>query len=421
LLRLGVVGPLGRTSIDDLLPVLISAGLLCVLGLTQRNHSTSFWLAAIAAAAIVTIDLATYARTARPLVTGDGWRSMAIVVCLAALLGVGAAAVYAATRDRLPRGWTAAAGVGAMLVVGGAAVWAMADIPVKPLPAEQTDGSPLGGLGIVTRAFLVAVVGLTALGLAGDARPAADRARQRVAFTRGPARSTGDQVATGLAWLRAFVEELRPGRSRVRQAALAERSRIARDLHADVMPGLRRALADAERDVPPDRLAASLREVLAEVEAWGATQHAIQLEVGGLVAALEWLAEREEERSDVTVTLDVEDSSSDSRGTTPPDVTAAAFRVATLALDNVVRHVSNGQASVTIRADADVVDLAVSDDGPGLAPGVVASAQADGRRGLADMAAEGAACGALLEVGQGPGGVGTRVRFVWRRGTSPNN
>jgi signal transduction histidine kinase len=348
-------------------------------------------------------------------VTGDAWRLMAIVVSLAALFGAGAAAMYAATRSRLARRWTAAAGFGAVLVVGGAAVWAVADAPTGSLLAAPAGGSPLGSLGIVTRTFLVAVVALTALGLIGDARPAADRARQRVALTRGPARSIGDRVATGVVWLRAFGEELGPGRSSARHAVLAERSRIARDLHADIMPGLRRALADAERDVPPDRLAASLRELLAEVEALGATQHAIQLEVGGLVAALEWLAERLEERSDVTITLDVADPSSAASDTPPPDVAAAAFRVATLALDNVARHVSGGHASVTVRADADVVELVVSDDGPGLAPGAVASAQANGRRGIADMAAEGAACGAVVDVGAGPGGVGTRVRFAWRR------
>jgi signal transduction histidine kinase len=413
-LRLGVVGPLGAASLDDLLPALIAVGLLCTVGLTRREHPTAFWLATIAAAAVVTIDLATYARSVRPVVTGEAWRSMAIVVSLAALFGAGAAATYAATRARLPRRWTAAGSFGAVILVGGAAVWAVADAPAGSLLATPAGGSPLGSLGIVTRTFLVAIVALTALGLIGDARPAADRARQRVALTRGRARSMGNQVELGLAWLRAFAEELGPGRSGARHAVLAERSRIARDLHADVMPGLRRALADAERDVPPDRLAASLRELLAEVEALGATQHAIQLEVGGLVPALEWLAERVEERSEVTVTLEVVDSSSAAGDTTPPDVAAAAFRVATLALDNVVRHVRGGQASVTVRAEADVVELAVSDDGPGLAPGAVASAQAKGRRGIADMAVEGAACGAVVDVGAGPGGVGTRVRFAWQ-------
>jgi hypothetical protein len=32
------------------------------------------------------------------------------------------------------------------------------------------------------------------------------------------------------------------------------------------------------------------------------------------------------------------------------------------------------------------------------------------------MAAEGAACGAIVDVGSGPGGVGTVVTFAWRSG-----
>ena len=413
LLRLGVVGPLGAASLEDLLPTLIAAGFLCVVGLAWRDHPTVAWLATIAAASVATIDLATYARSVRPLVIGDAWRVVSLGVSLSALIGSGVAATYAATRRGLPRPWIAIASLAAVLAVGAAAIRALAD-GTAALPPSATDGSPLGSLGLVTRAFLVAVVALTALGIIGDARPAADRSWHRVTLTRGQARANRDRIAAGPAWLRAFAEELGPGRSSARTAVLAERSRIARDLHADVVPGLRRALSDAERDVPPERLAATLRELLAEVEAVGASQHAIQLEIGGLVPALEWLAERVEERSGVSVTLDVAGPSPDAAGTPPPDVAAAAFRVATLALDNVVRHAPAGRASVTVRAEANVVELAVSDDGPGLVPGAVALAQASGRRGIADMATEGAACGAVVDVGVGPGGAGTQVRFAWR-------
>ncbi|HSL33368.1 MAG TPA: hypothetical protein VK871_06945 [Candidatus Limnocylindrales bacterium] len=394
----------------------MAAGFLCVVGLARRDHPTVAWLATIAAAAVVTVDLAAYARPVRTAVHADGWRWLSIGVSLSALLGVGASAVYAVSRPRLSGRWVAGAGLVACVAVAAASVWAASN----PSDATITSatGSPLGSLGLVTRAFLVGIVALTAIGLIGDARPAADRAGRRVALTR----AAGNPGGGTLAWLRAFGEELAPGRSRARRAALAERSRIARDLHADVMPGLRRALAEAERNVPPDRLAASLREVLADVEALGAAEHAIQLEIGGLVAALEWLAERTEERSDVTVTLDVADplpgAGAVARGDVPPptEVAAAAFRVAGLALDNVVRHAPGSHASVSARVDADVVDLAIRDDGPGLSPDAVATALATGRRGIADMATEAAACGAIVDVGTGPDGVGTLVTFAWRDG-----
>ena len=258
----------------------------------------------------------------------------------------------------------------------------------------------------MTRTFLIAVTGLTLLGLAGDAWPAADRARRRV-------RMSADGGSTA-AWVRAFADELAPGRARARQATLDERSRIARDLHADVVPGLRRALADAERDAPPDQLAAALREVLADVESLGAARHAVQLDIGGLVPALEWLAERVEERSEVRVTLDVADSTDSNEGEAPRDVAAAAFRVAGLALENVVRHAAGSNATVAVTSAADAIDLTIHDDGPGFRADALSDAGRNGRRGLADMAAEAAACDATVAVGPVPDGRGTLVTFRWR-------
>jgi signal transduction histidine kinase len=387
--------------------VLIAAALLCVVALARPDHPTIAWLATIGAAAVVTVDLATYARSVRDVVSADAWRWLAIGVSLSALLGAGSAAGYAATRRRLPGRWVAVAGVGGAVAVAAAALWAV---------ANPSDGavlgvaSPLGSLGLVTRTFLVVTVALTTIGLIGDALPAADRATRRVALTR----AAGNPEAGLGAWVRAFGDELAPGRTRARRAILDERSRIARDLHADVVPGLRRALAEAERDAPPDRLATTLRDVLAEVEALGTAQHSIQLEIDGLVPALAWLAERTEERSNVSVTLDIAEPAVGAVGAPPPDVAAAAFRVANLALDNVVRHAPGGRASVSVRAEASAVDLAVCDDGPGIAVDA-RSAATNGRRGLADMAAEASACGATAEVGPGPGGVGTLVTFSWRR------
>jgi signal transduction histidine kinase len=271
-------------------------------------------------------------------------------------------------------------------------------------------GSALGSLGLVTRTFIVLTSALTLLGLAGDALPAVDRARHRSA-TELP--STAPARARFLAWLRAFADELSPGRGRARRAVLAERTRVARDIHSDVVPELRRVLADAELGVSAERLAGSLREVLDDVEAVGAVQHPIQLEIGGLVAALEWLAERVESRSDVTVVLNVADSASGTVGEPPSDVSAAAFRIAALALDNVARHASGRTAAVEVRAEAAAVDLSISDDGPGIREEALAVARSSGRRGLADMASEANECGGVLEVGPGPRQAGTRVAFRW--------
>jgi signal transduction histidine kinase len=407
LLRIGAIGSRPSTSPYEFIPVLIAGAFLCVIGLARAKHPSIAWLATIGAAFTVTIDLAAYARTVRPEVNADAWRLLGIAVSLSAVVAVGAAAGYAASRPRLRRRWLTVEGAFALGAVGLVAGWAVAN------PADTTfiEGSALGSLGLVTRSFIVLTMGLTILGLAGDAWPAADRARHRsaVEVPRGVPLPT-----RFVAWLRAFADELSPGRGRARRAVLAERTRVARDIHADVVPGLRRVLADAERGVPAERLAGSLRQVLDDVEAVGAVQHPIQLEIGGLVAALEWLAERVESRSDITVLLNVADPPTDRAGAPPQDVAAAAFRIAALALDNVARHAPARSAVVDVRADAAAVDLSISDDGPGIREEALVAARRSGRRGLADMASEADECGGALEVGFGPEQVGTRVAFTWR-------
>ena len=118
-------------SPDDLLPVLIATGLLCVIALARRRSSTVTWLATIAAAAVVTRDLAAYAAEVRgPHGAVDGgadlWLWVSIAVSLCALLAVGAAACYAATRSWPYQRWAAALGIVAVLATVAAAVWALA-------------------------------------------------------------------------------------------------------------------------------------------------------------------------------------------------------------------------------------------------------------------------------------------------------
>jgi signal transduction histidine kinase len=410
--RFGIVGPGARVdSADDVLPLLIAAGLLCVVGLTRREHRTVAWLGTIGAAFVLTIDIATYAREVRLVVDPQEWQWLGIVVSLAALLAVGSAAAYGFSRPRLS---TERLGFEATMVVLGALLlisyWAIQN------PADLTiDGktsSALGSLGLVTRSFLILTPVFTGLGLIGDMLPAADRARRRVALTHRGSVGRGEKAG---AWLRAFTDELAPGRSRARWAAVTERTRIARDIHADVVPGLRQALTDAEHGVPAEQLAATLRDVLADVEAVGATAHPIQLEIGGLVSALEWLAERVQTRSGIAITLEVADPTTPASGDGEPpgDVSSAAFRVAVLALSNVAYHAPESHATVRVRSEPRCVELSIVDDGHGVSNAALAAARERGRRGMADMAAEAAACGAIVEVGPGPGDAGTAVSFWW--------
>jgi signal transduction histidine kinase len=409
-LRLGIVGPGQQVdSADDLLPVLVSAAFLCVVGLAWRRHRSVAWLATIGAAFVVTIEIATYARDALP-VDVVAWQWLGVAISLAALLAVATAAAYGFGRPRFAGGrFGVPAAVVATLAVSGIAVWAIANS--DPTLVDSASPPELGSLGLVTRTFLVLTPLFTALGVVGDLLPAGERAWRRVALTNRTSTSRADLIGP---WTQAFADELAPGRSRARQAVLAERSRVARDIHADVVPSLRHALAAAERGDSADELANRLRVALADVEAIGAAQHPIQLDVGGLVAALEWLAERVERQSTLTITLDVTDPPPDAAGEPPAEVAASAFRIAQLALNNVAWHAEGCPAAMSVRAGRTLVDLAITDEGPGIDAAALDQARENGRRGLADMAAEAAAVGGELDVASGPGGVGTTVTFRWR-------
>ncbi len=405
------VGGRSSTSPEAMLPLLIAAAALCVFGLTVRRHPTAAWLALILALSTMTIDLATFAREQRPLIPADTWRWIAIALVLAASGAVAAAAGYASDPARRPPPGLAVLGVGAVAAVFAIGLWAIA----SPDPETATVGgvSPLGDLRLVTRAFLLITVGLVVLGLASDLRPAAGRATRRLATERGRSAGASGAIRYVIDWLRAFGEELTPSRARERRAAMTERARIARDLHAVVVPDLRRAIREAERVGSVDRLARSLREAFQQIEAMIETRDAIGLEIGGLVPALESLAERVEDRSGVRVTIDVADGPAPRPGPPPTDVDRAALRVATLALDNVMRHAPDATVRLVVAAGADHLRLCIEDDGPGLPVDTEGVALRDGGRGLADMVTEAKLCGASVRSGRRDGGIGTIVTFDW--------
>jgi signal transduction histidine kinase len=413
-LRFGIVGPGSQLeSPDDVLPILVSFGFLCVVGLAWRRNRSVAWLATIGAAFAITIDVASYAAQASDPTDDPTWPRLAVAVTLAAVLTVGTAAAYGFGRPRF-RG--ARLGVPAAIAVTIAltamGVWAIANPLALDLDGDTS--SQLGSLGLVTRTFLILTPLFAGLGVLGDLIPPAERAWRRVALTHPATTSRSERIRP---WTLAFADELAPGRTRARQAVLAERSRVARDIHADVVPSLRHALAAAERGESADELARRLRAALADVEAIGAAEHPVQLDLGGLVAALEWLAERIERQANVTVTLDIAESPGDDEGEPPADVAAAAFRIALLALNNVAWHAPGCPATVWIHAGRTHVDLSIADEGPGIDDEALAAAQATGHRGLADMATEAAAVGGTVDVGPGPGGVGTVVAFHWRAAT----
>lgn len=408
----------GRAATDDGVPapssliwILFAAAALCVAGLTHRRAPSIAWIGIVLALTIATLDLAAFGREHRAAADAQTWTWFVVVTCLGALLATLAAAAYAAKPDRRVGRWVVPFAVAVVGLVAATGVYAIATADPSPPPEPSP---PLGTLRIATRALLAAIAVLLGLGIVGDLRPAARRTRTRLGVAgSGPGWSSRRHRANDA--LRIFVDEITPGRARARRAATAERSRIAVELHADVVPSVRRALSEAERGGSAEQLALALREVLGELDDLATDRRSVVLQESGLLAAIERLAERTEERSDVRVTIDVPDTRPDPGvpARPPREVETAALRVAQLALENVIRHAPSASATIQVTADPTEVMLAISDDGPGI-PADDAPSAATGRRGLADMRTEAAACGATLTTGGRLDGPGTIIRFDWR-------
>ncbi len=405
-IALRVVDPAGLPgpSVSALVPILWGLGALVVLGLTRSWAPTLAWVAVIVGSTAGALAILGFTDEVRRSTIARDPRLEALTV-VAVLLPPVIAAAYAVSGRRR------------MAVIS--ASWLVVGALTIVLLVRAATRSPTGDIGATVPEWLwLGMIALLAtIGLIRDLAPAVRRTRGRMA-----ARGGLSGPAAALPALRVFVDELVPGRDAGRAEAIeSERGRLAADLHAEVLPSLRRALAAAEAGGTVERLAVDLRSAVDEVESLLLARRSIVLEEMGLLAGIEWLAERVEERSTVRVEIEVEGSTGDgspgdgSPGDRPPrDVERAAFRVAQLALDNVVRHAPGSHARATVGAEATAVRLRVEDDGAG-PPVDEAAATRSGRRGIADMRAEAAACGASLEIGRAEAG-GTVVAFRWPAG-----
>jgi signal transduction histidine kinase len=402
-LGLRVLNPFGvpAPDVSDWVPHLWALGALTVVALTHAWAPTIAWSALVVGATAAAYGVEGMAREYRALTLEDATPVLAILLTVALSIPPLVAAAYA-TGGSGRRGrsidaaaWAGAIGLSALLI------WALVR---RALDAERGGVPGWAWLGIIGI--------LWGLGLARDLRPAVVRTRARLRTERRQNRPGAAFVA-----LRVFLDELVPGREAGRaEAAQSERGRLAADLHAEVLPSLRRALAEAEGGGTVERLAADLRTAVDEVEAMLLARRSIVLEEMGLLSGLEWLAERTEDRSDVRVEILVETDGSGAAsgsGARPPrDVERAAFRVAQLALDNVVRHAPGASVALRVAVAPGHVQVRIEDDGEG-PPIDEAGAARRGRRGLADMRAEAQATGASIEIGRGADDHGTAIAYRW--------
>lgn len=395
----------------DLVALAVSAGALCLAALTVRREPVVAWpslvLAGIAATGIpvragadrLAPRGAPYPFAAPP----EDWLPLALLVAASASATVVVAALYATRPDRDPG---RACGVTAWALTAWTLIAASAAIGLRLIGGRSDPALTLLDVVLLpVSGWLVIVLGVAAVGVAADVRPAIARARARIA--------TGEVGPGPAARVAVVVDELL-GRGAGRQAAAeAERHRLAGDLHAEVMPALRHALTALEAGRPPAEVAAELRTVADDLEGVVAARRDPVLELLGLVRALEILAERVEERGGPTIEIVIPDGVSDATGPGRPPlhVEAAALRVAMLALDNTARHATASHVEIACAARTDRLDLTIADDGRGLDRPVEVVATA-GRHGLADMRRAAVEAGGAVDLGARPGG-GTLVRFRW--------
>jgi signal transduction histidine kinase len=178
---------------------------------------------------------------------------------------------------------------------------------------------------------------------------------------------------------------------RARNAADRERAAIAREIHDDVGG----SLAALKFDLAWMARHAHDADVLARVtSALEMTGHAIEASQRimhnlrpaileqGLVAALQWMAQRFEKRMAITCSFRTSHEHLD----LPQGVPLVAYRAVQEALTNVSKHAQARRVTIDLSLARGVLSIEVSDDGCGLPTDALAKAGSFGIRGLRERA-----------------------------------
>lgn len=201
------------------------------------------------------------------------------------------------------------------------------------------------------------------------------------------------------------AESYRALSARILEMQDTERRRIARELHDSVgqfLAGLKinlsRIAATAGVSTPP-LISETLNmtdQAIQEVRTISHLLHPPLLEELGLTSAARWYAEEFGKRSQVRVSLEVEEP----QKRLPKEVEMALFRVLQEALTNVHRHANAQSIDIRVECHNGTVTLTVSDDGRGIPYEVIARFQSGlaAGIGLAGMRERLAEFGGRLDV-----------------------
>jgi signal transduction histidine kinase len=170
-------------------------------------------------------------------------------------------------------------------------------------------------------------------------------------------------------------EALEAERDRVLGATRTERDRLRRDLHDGLGPSLsgvglglqalESALATGDETTATellDRVRLEARTAVAEVRRILDDLRPTALDDSSLSAAIR-------RHADIVMTgIPIEMDVANALPQLPPDVEAAAYRIAQEALTNVIRHAGASNARLTMSTENHALRLEVTDDGNGFAP-----------------------------------------------------
>jgi signal transduction histidine kinase len=213
-------------------------------------------------------------------------------------------------------------------------------------------------------------------------------------------------LAVGHAQLLAQAEQV---------AVIAERNRIARDLHDAVSQTLFAANIVAgtifktfERD--PDAARAQLEDLqqlnrgaLAELRMLLFELRPDALEHAKLGELLRHLVDSSEGRGQMSVRLNLEQEP-----TLPGATKVELYRIAQEAFNNISKHSQAKHVTITLRGDQESCELRIEDDGQGFDP----SKPKGGHFGLENMQSRARDIGAVTKINSGSG-QGTSVQVIW--------
>jgi two-component system NarL family sensor kinase len=185
-------------------------------------------------------------------------------------------------------------------------------------------------------------------------------------------------------------------------AVESERRRLAAEIHDGPLQAILLLGQQLEAEGHADA-AATARGVAVELRDIAGELRLPMLDDLGVGPALDWLAERAQRMTGMTVSVEHE-----GLRRPPPDVELATFRIAQEAMANALRH-GQPPIRITYRTDGESLTLSVEDEGAGFARTMRPER---GGNGLLNMRLRAEAIGARLELIQRPGR-GTHVGVEW--------